>query len=323
MFPEGSSILSAAGHGGSLWTRSIRIDIELADGTPKAYFIKVELCINFTSLLNKAADSSGQVATGENCLSMLKGEYNSSVAMDTVLPGFAPLPIGWGTFESNKNLHFFLQAFHEMDQEVPDMDMLTKMLAEMHLKSAGMCDELTKNHGKPAGTMYGFHVTTHHGKLAQDTTWTATWEEYFVRNMRCMLDHDEKEGGPRPPEMEELLSPLFRKVIPRLLRPMEIEGRHVKPCLIHGDLWDGNCSTDTEKDRPIVYDACCFWGHNECESFPTTTVSRRVAYNYLTCFTYYHFLFLPRHPNTGALSHSFFEVRNGIGAALRSDFLNG
>ncbi len=244
------------------------MDIELSDGTPKAYFIKVGLFVHITTLLDKAINSSEQVATGENGLSMLKGEYNSSVALNSVLPGFAPPPIGWGTFASDENLHFFLQAFHEMDQKLPDMNMLTKMLAEMHLKSAEMYDELTKNQGKPAGTMYGFHVTTHNGKLAQDNAWTTTWEEYFARNMRCMLDHDEREGGPRPPEMEELLPSLFEKVIPRLLRPMEIGGRHVKPCLIHGDLWDGNCSTSIEKDRPILFDACCLWGHNECESSP-------------------------------------------------------
>jgi fructosamine-3-kinase len=243
LLPKDSKIVSAAGHGASLWTRSARIDVELPDGTPKSYFMKV--------------------ATGPNGLSMLKGEYNSSVDMDTVIPGFAPIPIGWGTFESDSNLHFFLQAFHEMDNEVPDMDQLTKTLAEMHLKSADMLEDMAAGHQRPEGKVYGYHITTHNGKLAQDNTWTATWEEYFVNNMKCMLDHDEKEGGPRPQEMEDLLLPLFEKVIPRLLRPMEIDGRHVKPCLLHGDLWYANCSTDLERNRPIVYDACCFWGHNE------------------------------------------------------------
>lgn len=204
---------------------------------------------------------------------MLQGEYHSAVVMRTVLPGFSPIPIGWGTFESDKDLSFFLQAFHEMDHEIPDMDQLTKMLAEMHLKGAERFEELTEGQ-RPEGKKYGFHVMTHNGKLGQDNTWATTWEEYFVQNMRIMLDYDYKEGGDRPQEMEELLGPLFEKVIPRLLRPMEMEGRKVKPCLIHGDLWYQNCSTDLDRDVPIVYDACCFWGHNECKGKTEHLTSR-------------------------------------------------
>ncbi|KAI0895594.1 Fructosamine kinase-domain-containing protein [Annulohypoxylon nitens] len=42
-----------------------------------------------------------------------------------------------------------------------------------------------------------------------------------------------------------LLPPLFNRVIPRLLRPLESEGRIIQPSLVHGDL--------------------CFWAHNEYE----------------------------------------------------------
>jgi protein-ribulosamine 3-kinase len=192
---------------------------------------------------------------------MLEGEYHSAVDMQAVLPGFSPVPIGWGVFSSDENL---LQAFHDMDTEIPDMDLLTKMLAEFHLKSAERFEELTQGR-RPADMRFEYHVTTCNGKLTQDNTWTRTWQEYFVRSMRRMLEHDEKEGGERPQEIEDLLPPLFEKVIPRLLRPMEIDGREVKPSLIHGDLWYGNTSTDHDNNAPIVYDACCFWGHNECK----------------------------------------------------------
>ncbi|KAI4913365.1 hypothetical protein J4E85_010819 [Alternaria conjuncta] len=243
-FPEGSKIVTAVGHGASLWTRSARIDVETSDGTPKSYFIKV--------------------APGPNGRSMLEGEYHSAVDMREVLPGFSPIPIGWGVFDSDEDLAFFLQAFHDMDTEIPDMDQLTRTLAEFHIKSEERFEELTRGR-RPDGMKFGYHVTTHNGKLSQDNTWTRTWEEYFVQNMRRMLEHDEKEGGERPQEIEELLEPLFEKVIPRLLRPMEMNGREVKPSLIHGDLWYGNTSTDHENNVPIVYDACCFWGHNEYE----------------------------------------------------------
>jgi hypothetical protein len=58
-----------------------------------------------------------------------------------------------------------------------------------------------------------------------------------------MLELEEKVQGPQPEEMKNCLHPLFEKVIPRLLRPMETDGRTVKPSLIHGDLcryWERN-----------------------------------------------------------------------------------
>ena len=66
-------------------------------------------------------------------------------------------------------------------------------------------------------------------------------------------------------EINELQGPLFEKVIPRLLRPLETGERRIKPSLIHGDLWYGNASTDLDLDEPMVYDACSFYAHNEYE----------------------------------------------------------
>ncbi|KAG9195994.1 hypothetical protein G6011_01115 [Alternaria panax] len=105
-----------------------------------------------------------------------------------------------GVFDSDEHLAFFLQAFHDMDTEIPDMEQLTRILAESHMKSAERCEELTKD---------GRLVST------QDNTWTRTWEDYFTQDVRQMLQHDEKEDGERPQETEELLEPLFSKVVSR------------------------------------------------------------------------------------------------------------
>ena len=163
------------------------------------------------------------------------GEYRLAIDMRAVLPGFSPTLIGWGVFDSDDHVAFSMEAFHDMDTEIPDTDQLTRTLTEFHIKSEERFEELSQDR-RPDGMKFGYHVTTHNGKLAQDNPWMRTWEEYFTQNMGRMLEHDEKEGGERPQEMEELQVSLFEKVIPRLLRPMETDGRKVKPLLVHGDL---------------------------------------------------------------------------------------
>lgn len=41
VLPEGTKVLKASSYGTSAWTRTARIDVELADGTPRSYFLKV------------------------------------------------------------------------------------------------------------------------------------------------------------------------------------------------------------------------------------------------------------------------------------------
>ena len=57
----------------------------------------------------------------------------------------------------------------------------------------------------------------------------------------------------------------FEKVIPRLVGALESEGRSVKPCLIHADLWEGNTGTSYETGDVYVFDSGAFYAHNEME----------------------------------------------------------
>jgi protein-ribulosamine 3-kinase len=69
---------------------------------------------------------------------MMRGEFESSKAINTVISGFALGPAAWGTFKSDPDLHFFLQHFHEMDPELLDREKLASKLVEMHRKSSEM-----------------------------------------------------------------------------------------------------------------------------------------------------------------------------------------
>ncbi|XP_024312321.1 protein-ribulosamine 3-kinase, chloroplastic isoform X5 [Brachypodium distachyon] len=42
------------------------------------------------------------------------------------------------------------------------------------------------------------------------------------------------------------------------------DGAVIEPCLLHGDLWSGNISSDANGD-PVILDPACYYGHNEAE----------------------------------------------------------
>lgn len=158
---------------------------------------------------------------------MTQGEYRSMLEIYSVTPRFAPKPLTWGTFKSNPNLHFFLCDFITMDNQLPEISKFAESLAELHRES------------KSPDGKFGFYVPTYNGNLFQDVRWTDTWEECFLNGTRKDFQLEREACGPSP-ELEKLSVLLLEKVIPRLLRPLETEGRTVKPCLVHGDLWHGN-----------------------------------------------------------------------------------
>lgn len=184
---------------------------------------------------------------------MVSGEFASMTAIHDAVPDFAPEPIAWGTYASDPNTHFFLCQFIDMTDELPDIQTFPAKLAEMHLKG-----------NSPTGK-YGFGVPTSAGTVPRYTQWTNGWEEFFTNAVKHLLAVEKVAQGPDE-ELDGLLEILFDRVIPRLLRPLETGGREIKPSLMHGDLWDGNASTDAATDAPLVFDACSFYAHNECMS---------------------------------------------------------
>ncbi|GFP98535.1 protein-ribulosamine 3-kinase chloroplastic [Phtheirospermum japonicum] len=42
------------------------------------------------------------------------------------------------------------------------------------------------------------------------------------------------------------------------------DGAVIEPCLLHGDLWSGNISSD-KNGEPVILDPACYYGHNEAE----------------------------------------------------------
>lgn len=97
--------------------------------------------------------------------------------------------------------------------------------------------------------------------------------------------------GPDP-EIEEMRPVILEKVCPRLLRPLETEGRSIRPCLVHGDLWDGNIAVHAKTGKPVIFDASALWAHNEYELHIWRGTRYRIGRTFMREY-FYHF---PRSP---------------------------
>ena len=82
--------------------------------------------------------------------------------------------------------------------------------------------------------------------------------------MQHILSEDLRINGPWP-ELAQVGATTISRVIPRLIGALEREGRNVKPCLIHADLWEGNTGTSLETGDIILFDASSYYAHNEME----------------------------------------------------------
>ncbi|KAL9029153.1 MAG: hypothetical protein Q9180_007063 [Flavoplaca navasiana] len=216
--------------GTSVWVQTVRIDIQLEDGSMKTYFKKGAL--------------------GDRGRDMMRGTFESEKMMYLFAPNNVPKPVAWGTYKKEPEKHFYICDFVDMTDDLPDIQSFCALVARVHLDSMGK------------STKYGFPITTHLANIGNDNSWSDSWEKWYARALKRMLEEEEESHGPDE-NLAILTAGLFEKVIPRLLRPLETGGRHIKPCLIHSDLWPGNAKPDAVTDEPIIFDSCCFWGHNE------------------------------------------------------------
>ena len=183
---------------------------------------------------------------------MLEGEFNSMREMYKFDPDFVPKPYTWGKLNvSNPATYFFLCDFIEMSSN-PDPVQLCIKIVQLHRASES-----------PNG-QFGFHVNTWQGNLPQRTQWNSSWVDYYIQMVRGAMDLNRERNGTWR-NLEQVVDRPITHVVPQVLRPLETDGRAVKPTLIHGDLWDGNFGIEIETGNIYVFDASGYYAHNEME----------------------------------------------------------
>ena len=165
---------------------------------------------------------------------------------------FTPEVYAWGRYEKlEPETCFLLAEFRDVGEEPPDAVTFTARLAELH-----------RNSVSPTGK-FGFHVITCHANLTQITD---CWEDSRAVLYQKQLGHMANMGLEKnkvPPEFKVVCDLTLEKVIPRLLEPLQSEGRSIRPYLIRGNSWDENTATDMNTGEPFVFDARSMYGKDE------------------------------------------------------------
>jgi protein-ribulosamine 3-kinase len=183
---------------------------------------------------------------------MVQGTFEAEQALYNFIPGRVPKPLAYGTYAGDPQTHFYICEFVEMYDDLPSPRDWATTVSALHLNSMGK---------SPTG-QFGFHVPTHLANVPVDNTWNSSWCVFWAQQMKSLFVHDERVHE-LDEELESLKADFLEKAIPRYLGPLESEGRSIKPCLIHSDLWPGNIKPRTSSDELCMFDACAYWGHNE------------------------------------------------------------
>ncbi|KAK8022608.1 hypothetical protein PG993_013375 [Apiospora rasikravindrae] len=235
ILPSGLQITGISPSGASYWARTAKIKAFNADGNEDNYFVKVH--------------------QGDHGKTMVSAEYEAMTALYKLIPEMVAKPTAWGSYEAMPDTHFFVCKYHEMSEAIPDIEVFPAMVAEIHKRSAA-----------PDGK-FGYPNATFGGKNPQDFPLSDTWEECFRKGMEGIFAAELATQGPDK-EWERLTELTLEKTIPRLLGALEADGREIAPCLVHGDLWEGNCSVDANTGRPMIFDGTPLYAHNEYELGP-------------------------------------------------------
>ncbi|KAI1332862.1 Fructosamine/Ketosamine-3-kinase [Xylariaceae sp. FL0255] len=252
--PLGTSVLGISPSGASYWARTAKIDAADADGNPTPFFVKVHI--------------------GNHGKKMVSGEYEAMKCLHQVGPELVAEPLGWGLYESDPDASFFVCRYHELSGDIPDVSDFPAMLAEM---------DKSRRAVSPTGE-FGFGKVTYGGRNPVFFPMCSTWEECFSAGLNATFELEQETHG-ADDELTQLREGIMNKVIPRLLRPLETEGRRIIPTFVHGDMWDGNASIDVNTGTPMIFDATPLYAHNEYELGPMWPVRHKMTMDYIKEYT--------------------------------------
>ncbi|KAI0804356.1 Fructosamine kinase-domain-containing protein [Xylaria sp. FL0064] len=166
-------------------------------------------------------------------------KFHAMSALWNVIPEIVASAYGYGTYEKMEDVHFFLCSFHELTDDIPDIDEFLALVVEMHRRQIS------------PDWKFGFPYEVYGGRLPQFFPVIDCWEKTVTSGLQRTLDSEGNSQG-YDENMALLRTAVIEKVIPRLIHPLETGPNKIKPRIVHGDMWNGNCSVDVNTNRPYT-----------------------------------------------------------------------
>ncbi len=73
-----------------------------------------------------------KVHQGKTGHDLVLGEYHAMKTLWDTMPEMVARPYGYGTYERMEDVHFFLCSFHELTDDIPEIDDFPALVAELH-----------------------------------------------------------------------------------------------------------------------------------------------------------------------------------------------
>ncbi|XP_061347416.1 protein-ribulosamine 3-kinase, chloroplastic isoform X1 [Gastrolobium bilobum] len=199
-------------------------------------------CINLASRYDTDAGSFFVKTNRSIGPSMFEAEALGLGAMYETGTIRVPKPYKVGSLPTGGS--FIIMEFIEFGASRGNQSVLGRKLAEMH--KAGKSSK-----------GYGFDVENTIGSTPQINTWSSDWVQFYGEHrlgyqLKLALDqYGDRTIYEKGKRLVKSMGPLFDNVV-------------IEPCLLHGDLWSGNISSD-KNGEPVILDPACYYGHSEAE----------------------------------------------------------
>lgn len=159
------------------------------------------------------------------------------------VPGFVPRPI----YHSNTaEPPFIVTEFIHMSNAHKSLPSIQRKLGQ----------SLAQLHCKNTKDKFGFDVTSFCGTTQLNNAWNSNWSDFF-KNQRLLPLFTAVMG------QNQDLDTLGRDLCARIEH--WLGDLMIQPCLLHGDLWNGNWSVTSDTHSPVIFDPASYYGHHEAE----------------------------------------------------------
>ena len=97
---------------------------------------------------------------------MMSLELVSMTLLCDTVSDLTPDSIAWGTYAEDPDIHFYLSSFHDMSNDIPEIETFTAKIAELHQR------------GLSPNGRYGFSVPNYQWKWPQPMEWKESCEGF-------------------------------------------------------------------------------------------------------------------------------------------------